>query len=40
MSFTKAVKITPITSPMTLERIARNKEKLFIVIAPMSLTKE
>ncbi len=35
MSFTKAVKITPITSPMTPERIARNNETLFIVIAPM-----
>jgi hypothetical protein len=27
--FTKAVRITPITSPMTHERIARNNETLF-----------
>jgi hypothetical protein len=40
MSFTKAVKITPITSPMTLEIIARSKEKFFIVIASPAAHKE
>ena len=29
--FTKAVRITPITSPMTQERMARNNETLFIL---------
>jgi hypothetical protein len=29
--FTKAVRITPITSAMTQERVARNNETLFIL---------
>jgi hypothetical protein len=40
MSFTKAVKITPITSPIKPERIARNKEIFLIVNAPQAASRE
>lgn len=35
MSSTKAVKITPIRSPMKPARIVRNNEKLFIIISSL-----